>query len=639
MNNKTVLPKFVRLVVAFVMLFTLSHTWASGYLPRQVELVSPGGPVTDMIPAYVWRAAPTASWYYLWVNDKSGNRIKQWLTANEVGCSDGTGTCTFASVTSLDAGPGRWWVQAWNSDGYGPWSDAMEIAVGGDQDGAPGASTLVSPGGSLDNNSPEYIWNAVAAASWYYLWVDDSSGNRIEQWLTANEVSCSDGTGTCTFNSATALDDGPGRWSIQAWNGEGYGLWSSAMEITVNDVGGVPRGAGIDCVEAPAFEPPAFDRTVRIANELALQKAVAELQSNTRLLIAPGTYKLSRSLLVHADNITISGDSERCDEVILIGSGMDEWHGDQTVEYGIWSDSTNLAVSNLTIEQVYFHGIIVNGNSDSPILYNVRLQDSGEQLLKSNPLGFADGVDSGLVEYSSFGYTEHPPLIDHGGGTGYTHAIDVHGGKDWMIRNNLFENIHTPDWTDHLWNAAVLMWRGSSNTVLENNRFHNVDRAIAFGLEDRPMDHRGGIIRNNMITMDHNFLSYKRKAEADAMIIVWSSPNTMVLHNTILTQGNTPKSIELRFNSEHTTLVNNLTDALISVRNDMPYIEKGNLDSAKVSEFLDVGEVNLRLNAPYLHYLNKGEIVDEATHDVDGMPRQSHGEDWFSDIGASEWVE
>jgi hypothetical protein len=397
--------------------------------------------------------------------------------------------------------------------------------------------------------------------------------------------------------------------------------------------------ADIACVEAPDFEPPTINKTVKVADEAALQKAVATVEPGTRILIAPGKYILSKTLNVETDHITISGDSNRCDEVILIGSGMDEWHGFKTIEHGIWTNSPFTTISNITVQQVYRHGIMVNGNADNPTIYNVRLQDSGEQLFKASPLDYADGADNGLIEYSSFGYSVNAPKTDHGGGTGYTQGVDVHAGEDWVIRNNLFENIHTPDDADHLWNPAVLMWNGASDTVLENNRFHNVDRAVAFGLLDRKRDHSGGIIRNNMISMDPNFFSPKRKAAADAMIIVWSSPYTKILHNTILTQGNTPKSIELRFGSEYASVENNLTDAEISARHSLLYMQSNNVVNARASEFRNPATADLRLNASHTNYLNKGRVMDDAEFDIDNDRRRRNADDIYSDIGADEWSE
>jgi hypothetical protein len=89
----------------------------------------PSGTVTDTTPTYIWRSVSTALWYYLWVDDSTSNKIQQWYSATEAGCASGTGTCSVIPSTVLALGSGRWWVIAWNADGYGPWSSGMFFTV------------------------------------------------------------------------------------------------------------------------------------------------------------------------------------------------------------------------------------------------------------------------------------------------------------------------------------------------------------------------------------------------------------------------------------------------------------------------------------------------------------------------------
>lgn len=135
---------------------------------------------------------------------------------------------------------------------------------------------------------------------------------------------------------------------------------------------------------------------------------------------------------------------------------------------------------------------------------------------------------------------------DHGGGTGYTNGIDVHGGRGWVIGNNRFENFHPADDMQHLWNPVVLMWNGAVDSLIETNVFVDVDRAIALGLADRPLDHRRGIVRNNMIVLRRDLLGESRRTGSDGAVLVWNSPGSRILHDTIISQGNLARSIELR---------------------------------------------------------------------------------------------
>jgi len=196
--------------------------------PIPAILVSPFGEITDTTPAYTWNAVSSSTWYYLWVNDSTGTRIQQWYRASEAGCASGTGTCSVASGVSLAGGAAKWWIQTWNTAGYGPWSQSMSFAVL-----PPPPVTLVSPSGTITTGTPIYTWNAEQDSSWYFLWVNDATGNKIQQWYRASEAGCASGTGTCSVQPSTALVNGAGKWWIQTWSTAGYGPWSQSKSFTV----------------------------------------------------------------------------------------------------------------------------------------------------------------------------------------------------------------------------------------------------------------------------------------------------------------------------------------------------------------------------------------------------------------------
>src|SRR5436189_212765 len=152
----------------------------------------------------------------------------------------------------------------------------------------------------------------------------------------------------------------------------------------------------------------------------------------------------------------------------------------------------------LLVRQVHGH----SPGAQSPHVYCVRLLNAGSQFIKSNPtdVNAGIGVNYGLVEYCWFEYTGSPPG-DHGSGVGYFNGISAHAAQNWVVRGNLFKNLHNPDSAAYLWNPAVLFWRHSMNTLTEQNTFINVDRAIAYGLDNTTpyFDHAGGVVRNNFV--------------------------------------------------------------------------------------------------------------------------------------------
>jgi hypothetical protein len=110
---------------------------------------------------------------------------------------------------------------------------------------APAKPTLISPSGGIASTTPTYRWNAVSTATWYYLWVNDSSNGsgKIKVWFTSQQAGCTLGTGTCSVAPATPLASGACQWWVQTWNDCGYGPWSDGMTFTVS--GGGPPGKAI----------------------------------------------------------------------------------------------------------------------------------------------------------------------------------------------------------------------------------------------------------------------------------------------------------------------------------------------------------------------------------------------------------
>jgi hypothetical protein len=119
-------------------------------------------------------------------------------------------------------------VRTWNSAGYGPWSSGMNFNT--TIPTVPTAATLVSPTGSGGSNPPVYTWNKVTGVTWYYVWVNGSSGNVFKQWYEASAV-C--GLSTCSVTQPSSLANGSYVWWVQTWNSAGYGPWSSSLNFSI----------------------------------------------------------------------------------------------------------------------------------------------------------------------------------------------------------------------------------------------------------------------------------------------------------------------------------------------------------------------------------------------------------------------
>lgn len=371
---------------------------------------------------------------------------------------------------------------------------------------------------------------------------------------------------------------------------------------------------------------PAAGSVIRVSTEPELQAAMTVIQSGGTILIAPGTYRLSKTMYLggrQLKNVAIRGASDRREDVVVLGPGMTNSNFGGA-PFGIWTGNgvEGVLIANLTIRDFYFHSIILNPGTASPHVYNVRLADAGEQLLKSNPDTDGAGVVNGIVEYSVFEYSSTSR-------DGYTNAIDVHGGANWIVRRNLFKNIRAP--LGQFAGPAILMWRRSLATLVEGNTFVDCQREIAFGLEPiQRGDHQGGTIRNNMIVREPWVV------RGDVAINVSDSPNTSVVHNTVLLAGTYPNAIEYRFpTTTGVRIVNNLTDAAIRSRDGAAATVLGNVTTVKPSLFVNPEASDLHLVPWATAAIDKGVPTPDVSVDWDGDARPSGS---APDVGADEFV-
>ncbi len=179
-------------------------------------------------------------------------------------------------------------------------------------------------------------------------------------------------------------------------------------------------------------------------------------------MLADGTYNLNGTLYLpqNISNVTIKGASGNRDTVIIKGPGMTN----STVSFGFWADNINgITFQDMTIRDFNQHAIILNGNVNSPIFRNLRIVDIGDQFLKNNPtLDNLNGIDNGILEKSVLEYSSTAP-------DSYTNGLDVHRGKNWIVRENTFKNFRT---AGSLAGPAVLIWNGQKCTYSRTQHIH-----------------------------------------------------------------------------------------------------------------------------------------------------------------------
>lgn len=346
------------------------------------------------------------------------------------------------------------------------------------------------------------------------------------------------------------------------------------MELTVHRIATLAL-AILTTVSAPASGSearracvPAPERLsapeVRVASASALRKAVlaANAGGPKHIVIEPGRYRVpNRGLLLAGDGLTIRGATGRRDDVVIEGGGPS---GSATHVFLVRGSDTVLR--DMSLGRVKHHVVQIQGerDADRPVLHNLRIYDAGQQLVKVSGGKSDVRSDAGRVSNSLFEYTAGQAFQAYAGG------IDAHKVAGWIIHDNVFMHIRSPD--DGLAEHAIHLWSGSEDNRVERNLIVNADRGIGFGLGER--GNRGGVIINNFV-----------HTTRDVGIGLESSPGTVVLHNTVFTE-NYPNSVEYRFESTRDVFLgSNLTNARLHARNGGSAELVANVDYAKANWF------------------------------------------------------
>jgi hypothetical protein len=395
----------------------------------------------------------------------------------------------------------------------------------------------------------------------------------------------------------------------------------AAAVLAVGALSAPPPALAARSDTAPPLPAPG-GTVVNVSTEAQLQQAVGTLRPNTTIVLAPGTYTLTSTIWINGtfSSIGIRGATNNPADVVIVGRGMtNASYGN--VPHGIWSGGAvqGITIANLTLRDFYYHPIMFNAGTESPLVYNVRVINAGQQFLKSNPDDRGGGVDNGRVEYSVFEYTSTSRDT-------YTNGVDVHTGSNWIIRHNRFENLRAPT---GLAGPAILMWNASSNSTVEGNTFVNCQREISLGLMERtPNDHSGGVVRNN-------FIYRSASVAGDAAILVADSPNTRVIHNTILVSGTYPSPIEYRFaNTTGVVVANNLLDGIVQARDGASGTVTGNIGSAAAAMFAGPTTGDLHLRSTATTAIDRGTASQTLSSDWDDEARP-YGS--APDVGADEY--
>jgi hypothetical protein len=436
---------------------------------------------------------------------------------------------------------------------------------------------------------------------------------------------------------------------------EGQDTGADAQEDTGSalDTGGdtaVDTGSDTESdagTEDPLACPPlpeATGTTVTVSPDQAgqLPQMVRTAEAGTTFLLEDGTYELTsgQALQFRAEGVTLRSASNDASKVIIDGQ-----YELNEIAYVVASDVT---IAHVTLTRAVDHAVHVTATGDATdnttgaLLYGLRIIDCGEQFVKGNPNGSDTAFpDDGRVECSYFEMTDAGrPNVERNPGGCYTGGIDVHSGRDWVVRNNEFHGIYCAG--EGLAEHAVHFWSDSRGTLTENNLIVNCARGIGYGLVQEGNDrdyaddpypdvdghigHVDGIIRNNVIFADIDYY--------DTAVELAQARGAKVFHNTIYTvdAANKYSSIDYRFANTDVTIQNNLVDR-ITVRNGASGTVDHNVEGIGAGLFVDAGGLDFHLAEGATDAIDQGVEVSESGVDIDG---EAHDEGAGPDIGADE---
>lgn len=357
--------------------------------------------------------------------------------------------------------------------------------------------------------------------------------------------------------------------------------------------------------------------TVSTAPELVAAIESANSGGANTILLQNGLYTLDNMLWVSADHVTVRSASGNRTAVIIEGQGMT---GGVSHIFNV--PGSYFTAQDMTLRRVANHAVQIHGNAGAsyPILRNLIFEDTFEQMVKiSYESGNPNRSHNGLIENCLFQYTA---------GIGpqyYIGGVDGHWCVDWIIRDNEFHDIQSPE--SDLAEHAIHFWSDSEGTLVERNLIINCDRGIGFGLGDR--GHLGGVIRNNMIYHDSD------DTNCDVAIGLENASNVQVYNNTVWYDSSYSNAIEYRFaGSSGILLANNICNRAITDRDGASGSESANIENAVEGWFINPSNGDLHLASAVPSVVDQGLSVEGLADDFD---RDSRPFGAGMDIGADEW--
>lgn len=371
-----------------------------------------------------------------------------------------------------------------------------------------------------------------------------------------------------------------------------------------------------------------------------LQTAVNSAAAGDEIVIAPGTYTVTVTPSLRANNLMVRGSTGNPADVIIQGMGMNVNPGSNTKE-GFNLYASNTTIKDLTIQEFYYHAIHFQAGANQMLITNVVTRNNGQQHIKGARYNNGGIIEKTLCEqtYVRTNEVNDPRGIDYVGG------IDLHGGQNFIIRDTTVRNIMGAGGDA---DGSIFAWDLSSNITVERCVVTGGNRAICFGNSSggaSGYDVDGGIIRNCFV--------YARTAapispdqpwtgNADIGIDLAFVRNVQVYNNTVWTDdGSYSRSVQFydtasRRNS-NVQVAYNIIRGKFNNTSGGGFTNTGNItgNTPQANWFVSASSADYHLTRLATAAIDHAATLAQVADDFDKKPRPSGS---LPDVGADEYL-
>jgi hypothetical protein len=382
--------------------------------------------------------------------------------------------------------------------------------------------------------------------------------------------------------------------------------------------------------KAPPLPKPTGE-IVRAASVKEIYAALETVKPGGTVMIADGHYRFPKSVTVKTSKIVMRSESGDRTKVIL------DFEKSPHTKGVALRDCQDVTLADFTVQNVRCNGIKLNSNYnvDRITIYNIVLHNVWQRPIKGVMVPDVDGkpayVEDCRVQYCLI-YNDRPKrrgddkgFDDKNPRSGYNYiaGMDVMRAKGWIISDNVFLNIHGGTGSAR---GAIFLWHNTRDTLIERNIIVDCDSGICLGNSSK----RDGIRHCENVIVRNNFVT--RCPEKNILAV--HTRDCKILNNTVHDPKSRLKRVcRILFANDGLVVRNNIFSGppILREKVEGTITVENNINKPVAGYFVDAAMGNLHLTKAAVEAIDKAEVLEAVTDDIDGAVR---GEK--PDIGADE---